>query len=91
MDVTKSYQFICFGAMDDTRPYKLIRFGAMDDTRPYKLIPSRRDLHRSVNSFRFLCFLLWFVLGPGGPREAPGGPGKAHGWLLWAPGPGQKT
>ncbi len=33
----------------------------------------------SVNSFRFLGFLIGFVLGPGGLREAPGGPGKAHG------------
>ncbi len=38
-----------------------------------------QPLHCSVNSFRFLGFLLWFVLGPGGLREAPGGPGKAHG------------
>ena len=36
--------------------------------------------HCSVNSFRFLGFLLWFVLGPGDLREAPGGPGKAHGY-----------
>ncbi len=28
--------------------------------------------------FRFLGSLLWFVLGYGGRREAPGGPGKAH-------------
>jgi hypothetical protein len=52
-------------------------------------------LHRSVNSFRFLGFLLWLVLGPGGLLETPGGPGKAHGWLWGAsrgppdlPGPG---
>ena len=56
-------------------------------TNPARL-PS---LHRSVNSFRFLCFLHWFGLGPGGLREAPGCPGKAHGGL-WggfpgAPGP----
>ncbi len=37
-------------------------------------------LHCSVDSFRFLGFLLCCVLGPGGFREAPGGPGKAHGW-----------
>ncbi len=56
------------------------------------------QLHRSVNSSRFLGFLLWFVLGPGGLREAPGGPGKAHGWLWGAsrgppdtPGPGSKN
>ncbi len=36
-------------------------------------------LHGSVNSCRFLSFSLWFVLGPGGFREASGGPGKAHG------------
>ena len=29
-------------------------------------------LHRSVNSFRFLRLLLWFALGPGDLREAPG-------------------
>ncbi len=29
-------------------------------------------LHCSVNSFRFLCFLLWFFLGPGGLRKATG-------------------
>ncbi len=28
-----------------------------------------RILHCSVNSFRFLGFLLWFVSGPGGLRE----------------------
>ena len=31
-------------------------------------------LHLSVNSFRFLSFSLWLVLGPGGLREAPGWP-----------------
>jgi hypothetical protein len=41
--------------------------------------------HCLVNSFRFLDFLLWFVLGPGGLRLAPRGPGKAHGWLWGAP------
>ncbi len=29
---------------------------------------------------------LWFVLGPGGLREAPGGPGKAYGGLWGPPG-----
>jgi hypothetical protein len=42
-------------------------------------------LHRSINYFRFLICLLRFVLGPGGLREAPGGPGKAHGELWGAP------
>ena len=57
---------------------------------------AERYLLCSVNAFRFLGLLLWFVLGPGGLREAPGGPRKAHGWL-WElptgpglpPGPGQ--
>jgi hypothetical protein len=31
--------------------------------------------------------LLWFALGPGVFREAPGGPGKAHGGL-WGGLPG---
>ncbi len=43
-----------------------------------KKVQSFDNLHRSVSFFRVLGFLLWFVLGPGGPREAPGGPGKAH-------------
>jgi hypothetical protein len=34
--------------------------------------------HCLINSFRFLGFLLWFVLRPGALREALGGPGKAH-------------
>ncbi len=57
-----------------------------------------RNLHCLINSFRFLCFLLWFVLGPGGLREAPEGPGNAHGGLWGAspgppepPGPGSKN
>ncbi len=33
----------------------------------------------SVKCFRFSVFELRFVLGPGGLREARGGPGKAHG------------
>ena len=32
-----------------------------------------------ANYFRFLGFLLWYVLCPGGLLEAPGGPRKAHG------------
>ncbi len=32
-----------------------------------------------INAFRFLGFLLWFVVGPRGLRERPGGPGKTHG------------
>ena len=32
--------------------------------------------YRSVNSFGFLDSLLWFVLGPGGLREAAGGPAE---------------
>jgi hypothetical protein len=49
--------------------------------------------------FRFLGFVLWFVLGFESLREAPGGPGEAHGGRSGAsrgppdpPGPGsQKT
>ncbi len=55
-------------------------------------------LHCSINSFRFLCFLIWFVLGPGGlwgplrPREGPRrGLGGPPGCLRTPPGPGQKT
>ncbi len=52
-------------------------------------------LHCSVNSFRFLDFLLWFVLGPGRPPEAPGRPtdgsGGPPGVPRTPPGPGQKT
>ncbi len=65
---------------------------------PYAAPPIWRPpemLHCSINSFRFLDFLLWFVLGPGGLREAPGGPGKAQGGLWGAsrtlPGPGSKN
>ncbi len=49
--------------------------------------------HPSLHCFRLLSFLLWFVLGPGGLRKAPGGPGKANGrpWGPPGPGPGQKT
>ncbi len=57
--------------------------------------PPFLDLRCLINSFRFLDFLLWFVLGPGGLREAPGVPGNAHGgcWgssrgLPELPGPG---
>ncbi len=61
--------------------------------------PGPRRLHCSVNSLRFLGFLLWFVLGPGGLREGPlevsetptnscwGPPGGSRS----PPGPGQKT
>ncbi len=45
-------------------------------------------LHHLITSFRFLSFLLWFVLGPGGFREAPGGPGNAHGELCSGGSPG---
>ncbi len=47
-----------------------------------------------INALRFLSLLLWFVVGPGGFREAPGGPGKANGGLWGAfrgpPEPGSK-
>ncbi len=46
--------------------------------------PTQNNLLCSVNSLRFLSFLLWFVLGPGGLREASEGPGKAHGELRGA-------
>jgi hypothetical protein len=54
-------------------------------------------LHCSVKSFRSLGFLLWFVLGPGGLREAeaPGlpteGPRGPPGGPRSSRGPGQKT
>ncbi len=44
MDVTKPYQFRCFGAMDDTRPYKFIRFGAMDVTKLFKKLYALVDV-----------------------------------------------
>ena len=31
---------------------------------------------------RFLGLVIWFVLGAGGLRKRPGGPGKAHGGPL---------
>jgi hypothetical protein len=59
------------------------------------VVSRRVHPHCSSNSFRFLGFLHWFVLGPGGLWQAPGGPGKAHGelWggLLTTRGPGQKN
>ena len=30
LDVTKTYEFIGFGAMDVTKPYQFIGFGAVD-------------------------------------------------------------
>ncbi len=60
-------------------------------TPPPATTPQDPLLHRLVNSFRFLGFLLWFVLGPGGLREAPGRPTDspriAQGPLPGAPGP----
>ncbi len=48
-----------------------------------------------ITSFRLLGFLLWFVLGPRGLREAPRDPGNAHGGLWGASrgpsGPGAKN
>ncbi len=51
-----------------------------------------------INSFRFLGFLLWFVVGPGCLQEGPGGPGKVHGGPSGTsrrpqghPGPGSKN
>ncbi len=41
--------------------------------------PRERILGRLTNTFRFLGFWLWFVLGSGGLREVPDGPGDAHG------------
>ncbi len=63
--------------------------GACDSTVGSK---AKTEDHCLINCFRFQGFLLWFVLGPGGPREAPGNPGKADGGL-WGtsrgpPGPG---
>ncbi len=40
MDVTKSYEFIRFGAVAVTKPYEFIGFGAMDVTKPYELTSS---------------------------------------------------
>ncbi len=81
MYVTKPYKFIGFEAMDVTKPYTFIGFGAMG-YRVWCHFPCFAGvpafLHRSVNYFRFLGFLLCFVLGPGAPG-GPRGPGKAHG------------
>ena len=38
MAVTKSYEFILFGAMAVTKPYAFIWFGALDVTKPYEFI-----------------------------------------------------
>ncbi len=38
MDVTKSYEFIKFGATDVTKAYEFTWFGAMDVTKPYEFI-----------------------------------------------------
>ena len=48
-------------------------------------------LHCSINSFRFLAFLLWFVLGPGGLRRPTEGSGGASWGSPDPPGPGKKT
>jgi hypothetical protein len=59
-------------------------------SRPFRPLRGRHRLHCSVNSFRFLSFLLWFVLGPwgppGGPRGPREGPRIAQGDLPGAPG-----
>ncbi len=47
-------------------------------------VRERRSLHCLINCFSFRGFSLCFVLGPGGLREAPGGPGKAHRGLWGA-------
>ncbi len=52
----------------------------MINMRPLKVCP----VHCSIIFSRFLGFLLWFVLGPGGLRKDPAGPGKAHGELWGA-------
>ncbi len=79
MDVTNPYKFIGIGAMDVTKPYEFIRIGPTFGAQTQELRFEESGFYCSVNSFRFLGFLLWFVLGPGGLRETPGGPGKAHG------------
>ncbi len=38
MDVTKPCEFIWFGAMDVTKPYEFTGFGAMDATKSYEFI-----------------------------------------------------
>ncbi len=59
--------------------------------RPVDHFSGHSFLHCSINSFRCLGFLLWFVLGPRGLRKAPGSPGKAHGGLgSDSPGPGSQ-
>ncbi len=44
--------------------------------RSTSLQSQAKQLNCLINFFRFLGFLLWFVLGPGGLREAPGSPGR---------------
>ncbi len=58
--------------------------------------PRQPRLDCLINPQVFYGFVFWFVLGPGGLREAPGDPGKAHGQgppgSLRSPrGPGQRT
>ncbi len=69
--------------------FALFRIGclSLSGTKATILDEIGRYLHRSVKVFRLLGFLLCFVLDPGGLREAPGGPGKAHG-QLWGGLPG---
>ncbi len=40
---------------------------------------SGQQLDLLTNTFRFLGFLVWFVVDPRGLREGSGGPRKAHG------------
>ncbi len=52
--------------------------------RGYLLVQRRNVVHvfnldRSVNPFRFIGFLFWFVLGPGGIRKGLPGPPGAPG------------
>ena len=75
--------FIVLSDIYGPKPYKFTGFG---DIHGPKVLegPKALQLYCSNQFLLFLGFLLWFVLGPGGLREAPGGPGKAHGGLWGA-------
>ncbi len=59
-------------------------------TQIYKISPGSPELHSLINLLRFVGFLIWFVLGPGGLRKTPRGLGKAHVGL-WGPPGGPRT